>query len=394
VSVFLIFLAAYVLSQFFRSFLAVIAPELGVELDLTASDLGLASAAWFATFSLAQFVVGWALDAIGPRRTVPIGMLAAAAGSLLFWQAHDKGACIAAMALIGVGCAPILMGALYVFGRSYPPERFALLSSAMIGFGSIGNLLAATPLAYAARTIGWRTSFLIIAAITLIAALPILVLIKDPPRSVQREGGGGFLHGLGEIVSNRALWPLLPLTWICYSVLAAERGLWVGPYLAEVHGLEPVLRGNIVLVMAAAMSFGALVYGPLEQLAGTRKGLVMGGTLVTALTLLALGLLPDLSLTAATALLAIMGAAGLTYGVLMAHARPLFPTALLGRGITFMNFGFIGGAGILQVLSGRYVDHLKAAGLAPTDVYAALHLAFAASLLVAAFIYAFAKEKR
>ena len=66
---FVIFLTGYTLSQFYRSFLAVIAPELSAELHLTASDLGHISAAWFAAFALVQFPVGAALDRHGPRRT-------------------------------------------------------------------------------------------------------------------------------------------------------------------------------------------------------------------------------------------------------------------------------------------------------------------------------------
>ena len=62
------------------------------------------------------------------------------------------------MALIGIGCAPVLMASLYVFGRTYPPERFAMLSSLIIGLGSVGNLLGATPLALAVEAFGWRAA--------------------------------------------------------------------------------------------------------------------------------------------------------------------------------------------------------------------------------------------
>ena len=37
----------------------------------------------------------------------------------------------------------------------------------------------------------------------------------------------------------------------------------------------------------------------------------------------------------------------MTYGILMTHARAFFPEHLLGRGITFMNFIFIAGAGLI-----------------------------------------------
>ena len=54
-------------------------------------------------------------------------------------------------------------------------------------------------------------------------------------------------------------------------------GLWAGPYFSSVYGLEPVARGNALLVMAAAMSAGAMAYGPLDRLLGTRKWVVFGG---------------------------------------------------------------------------------------------------------------------
>ena len=88
------------------------------------------------------------------------------------------------MALIGVGCAPVLMGSLYVFGRAYPPERFAMLASLMIGISALGNLLAATPMAYAVELFGWRASMAGIAALT--AASTALVL----PRAGGPAGPG------------------------------------------------------------------------------------------------------------------------------------------------------------------------------------------------------------
>ena len=157
---FLTFLAAYVLSQFYRSFLAVIAPELARELALDPQALGNMQAFWILGFVVMQFPVGWALDTLGPRRTVSAIMLAAVAGAVLFARATSAFDLNLAMVLIGVGCSAIYMGAIYVFGRVNRPDRFALLCSWLLGIGTAGNLLAASPLAFAAETIGWRASML------------------------------------------------------------------------------------------------------------------------------------------------------------------------------------------------------------------------------------------
>jgi nitrate/nitrite transporter NarK len=394
VQVFAVFALGYMLSQFFRSFLAVIAPELQRELGLTASDLGNMGAAWFAVFALAQFPIGAALDRFGPRLTTALGMLAAVTGSVLFSMAESAPACLLAMALIGLGSSPIFIGALYYFGRVHEPGRFGLLSSWLIAIGTLGNLIAATPLAAAVAAVGWRATFLAIAALVAAVAALVAMLVTDPPRAEQKPGGGGIRAGLAEILAIRALRPILPMVFLSYAVVASERGLWIGPYFADVHGLGPIERGNAALWMAAAMSAGAFLYGPLEAALDRRKWLVVAGSLVAVAGFLALGLLARPSPGAAMALLTLIGAAGMTYSVIMAHGRQFFPAHVLGRGITFLNFVFMSGVGLVQLASGRAVHGLAGAGWSAADIYAALHLGFGLALLAVTLLYAGARDPR
>jgi MFS family permease len=390
---FLVLLTGYILSQFYRSFLAVIAPELSAELHLSATDLGNISAAWFAAFALVQFVVGAALDRIGPRRTVSVLMLAGVAGALLFSRAHSSGDAIVAMALIGVGCSPSLMGPLYVFARNHTAERFALLSAAMIGFGSIGNLLGGTPLALAQQSFGWRSVFVGLAGLSLLSALLAAALVRDPPR-LSDQTWPAKSDGLREILSIRALWPIWPLMAVGYGVLITERGLWVGPYLSDIHGLAPVARGNVIFLMALAITGGAFAYGPLESWLGERRRLVLAGSAAASLGLLTLWHLPEPHIVVATVALCIFGFSGMTYGVIMAHVRRFIPEHILGRGMSFANFLCMSGAGFLQIVSGVYVDQLRASGLASYLVYARLHFALAIVLLTATVIYFWSPEKK
>ncbi|MDQ4135502.1 MAG: MFS transporter [Pseudomonadota bacterium] len=390
---FLVLLFAYVLSQFYRAFLAIVAGDLSRDVGLDAADLGALSAIWFATFALAQFPVGMALDRAGPRRTIAGFMVLAVAGAAWLSLARSFPECLAAMALIGVGCSPVLMGSLYYFGRVYPAGRFAMLSSLMIGLGSAGNLLGATPLAVAVEALGWRGAMGAIAGITAVSALVVILLLRDPPRVETQGGGATVLGGLGEIAGIRALWVLLPLTFTSYAVVIAARSLWIAPFFGEVHGFSVTERGNAALVMAAAMTLGALAYGPIERWLGSPKTTTLAGSLVTAASFVALGLAGERSAALGLALLAAAGAAGMTYGILMAHARLFFPVRLLGRGVTFMNFAFIGGAGIVQWLSGRFVQAARDAGTAPDAAFGQLHLAFGIVLLTATAVYALAPAR-
>ena len=150
---------AYVLSQFYRAFLAVLAAPLQVEIGATAAQLSSASGYWFLAFALMQIPVGWALDTLGPKRTNAVLLaLCAGGGTLLFSLATTPWHVSAAMALIGIGCSPVLMASYYVLARSFPSAAFATMAAFILGIGSLGNIGAAYPMTLLVDTIGWRTA--------------------------------------------------------------------------------------------------------------------------------------------------------------------------------------------------------------------------------------------
>ncbi len=390
---FLIFLLGYTLSQFYRAFLAVIAPLLSAELDLGPDDLADMSAAFFLVFAFAQFPLGVALDRLGPRRTVPTLMLAAVAGAWTLANARTGLECVIANGLIGLGCSPIYMGALFVFARTEPPQRFGFLAASMLGFGSAGNLLAATPLSLAVEAFGWRHAFLGIAGITLASAAIIFIVLRDPPKVDRPDptASGSMLSELAAVLRIAGLWPLIPLLILGYATVVVERGLWLGPYFAQVHGLGTEALGDAALAMAVSMSLGALFFGWLDRTPGRRKQLVMIGSCLACAGFLLLGSIAQPPLWLAVATIAFIGFFALSNPLLAAHARLFYPDHLIGRGITFANFLTIGGAGLLQWVSGQYVAALETSGLPAPQVFAALHLAFALAIALATAIYLFSR---
>ena len=377
-------LVGYVLSQFYRAFLAVLAPLLAADLGATTEGLARASGLWFLAFALAQVPIGWALDRFGPRRTTAVLMgLAGGGGAVLFAAAQGPGWITAAMVLLGIGCAPVLMACYVILARMYPAALFATLAGAIIGAGSLGNLLSAWPMALAAEALGWRGAMLGLAAVTALVAAAIWRWVADPPPA---PGGGSIL----DLLRMPALWLLLPMTAVNYAPSAGIRGLWVGPYFETVFGAGVTLIGQASLVMALAMVLGNFAYGPLDRVFGTRKRVVLAGNLAGAACLGALWALPAHSPWAAAALLAGVGFFGASYPMLMAHARALFPPNLLGRGVTLMNLFCIGGVGVFQLASGPIHT---AAGPDPQAAHAALFGFFALITLIGCSIYAFSRDR-
>jgi len=385
---------AYVLLQFYRSFLAVLTPALTAELGATKGDLSLASGIYFLTFALAQFPVGVSLDRFGPRRTGAVLLAAGGAGgALVFALAQGPGMVIAAMALIGIGCAPVLMASLFIFARLYTPARFAVLTSWLIAFGALGNVVGASPLANAAEAFGWRPVMAGLGVVTLLAAVAILVLVRDPAAPPETPHDGGGLRGYIDLLKMPVLWPIIPITALNYAPPIGIRGLWAGPYLQDVYAADTLTIGNITFFMALAMVAGNFVYGPLDTLFGTRKWIGVAGTTLAlaALGYLALNVVTDT--TTVTILLVIIGLAGGAYGLLMAHARAFFPPHLVGRGVTLMNFFTIGGVGVMQFATGAVVSAAADPG-DPAGPYGALFGFYFVLLAAALAIYLFSRDAK
>ena len=384
---------AYLLSQFYRAFLPVLTPALTADLGVDAADLSRAAGAWFIAFAAMQAPAGLALDLSGPRRLVAAGLVAGCGGgALLFGAAEGAWGLIAGMALIGAGCAPILISGLFLFARRFAPERFATLAGLMIGVGSLGNVLGAEPLAAAVEAFGWRTVMTGLAVAAAALGVTAALVMRDPPR-LEGAGAGRALAGYVELLRMRALWFVIPLALFSYAVSAGIRGLWSGPWLAEVHGLGTLELGRGILWMALAMTAGAFAFGPLDRLLGTRKWVLFCANATVAATVWALALRPGaFGAEGAVIALAVIGFFGATYSVMSAHFTAFAPPRLTGRAVTLLTVFGIGGVGLGQLVTGAMHTEAVAAGVPLPDAYAPVFLWYATTLTAALAVYLFSRD--
>ncbi len=377
---------AYVLSQFFRAFLAVLTADLGRDIGASPEDLAFASGLWFVVFALMQIPVGWALDRVGPRRTSAILLLIGGAGGALLFAAATAPVHVSlAMALIGVGCSPVLMASYFIFAREFPPAKFATLAAVMLGVGSVGNLVASYPTALAVELMGWRATLFGLAAISAAVAVGIWLSVRDPAK-VETEQKGSLL----DLLKEPALWTIMPLMLVAYAPSAALRGLWAGPYLRDVFALSTTQIGTATLIMGAAMIAGTFVYGPLDRVLKTRKWVIFGGNVLSGVALVLLCLWIDNAVWLSVLLLAMIGFTGAAFPVIMAHGRAFIPSHLVGRGVTLLNLFGIGGVGLAQFATGRI--HAATVETGATAPYTAIFGFFAVAVAIGCVIYLFSRD--
>ncbi len=391
---FLTLLFPYFLSNFYRPFLAVVAGELSRDLGLDSAGLASLQAAFLLAFALIQVPVALTLDRFGPRRILMMSLGAAAAGGVLLSVASQAWQATLAMALLGGGFSPVMMAGFYFIGRVYSPERFATMSSLLFGLGTLGDPASGAPLALAVGAFGWRVTMFGMAGITLVSVVLVAIVLRDPPRVDAPGGRMSALSATRQILSIGALWPMMPLAFACYAVIAAVRGLWIAPYLAQVHHFGANAVGLSATAMGLALALGGIFYAPLNKYLRDAKVTVVAGVSVAVTAWLVLGLFGSHSAALALVFLFMVAAFGSCFAILLAHARAFLPMHVLGQGVTMMNLLFFGGAGLGQWLSGRYVKASELAAVAPDLLYGRLFTAFGLLLGVALAIYLFSPRER
>ena len=149
----------YYFSYLFRTVNAIIAPQLVAEIELSPSDLGLMTSAYFIAFATTQVPLGIVLDKYGARKVQAALIMLAAAGAALFAIGEDALTLVIARALIGIGVSGCLMAALKANVQWFPREKIPLVNGVIFAFGTFGALSTTVPLEMLVRIVDWRDIF-------------------------------------------------------------------------------------------------------------------------------------------------------------------------------------------------------------------------------------------
>ncbi len=278
------------------------------------------------------------------------------------------------------------MGGLKAFSQWFPAQRYSTMAGLLMGLGSAGALAAATPLAWLNSTIGWRQVFVYGAGAILLMAVAIAVGTRNTPPGVPWTARPMALGGLAEVFRAQKFWRIAFLVFCTNGTLLAFQGLWAGPYLNDVLGLDALGRGNVLLVLSLGVTLGFLSSGWLSDRFGLAQ-VVIVGTVIFIVAQLVLALHPPLP---------VVVAAGFMFGyfggfsiMLLAQPRLVFPLAITGQATTATNLFGIGGTFLLQWWMGLIIALWlpDRAGHYPPAAYSAALVFTAVSTLAALLFY-------
>lgn len=353
---FLPFVAVYYLAFLFRNINATIAGSLTSEFGLAAGDLGLLTSVYYLTFAAAQIPIGILLDRGGPRQVQSLVLVAAALGAALFAVSDHYLLLLGGRALIGLGVATAMSAGMKALVIWFPRERVPLLSGLMVTLGAMGAVTATLPADSLIGSVGWRGLFEILAMVSAGCALVIYLLIPETPGATSVKGSTAS-HSLSTIYADPRFWRLAPLSATCIGTAWALQGLWAAPWLSDVEGLDRAGLLRYLFWMAIALSFGALLFGITADRLG-RRGVgprLLFGIVATAFIIAQLALILRLPLPSCIPW-GIVAAAGAATVLSHAILGGYFPKELAGRASAALNVFHIGGAFLVQCMTGLVIQ--------------------------------------
>lgn len=268
---------------FFTQALPVLMRDAGYSL-LQISALGLLFWPWAAKFLWAPWV-----DSVGTRRRWLLGLQLAGAAAALGLAGLGLGS---PWLLVGVAVVNLVSAtqdiatdglAVTLLG---PRER-GLGNGLQVGAYRLGMVLGGGALLGLYAAVGWRTTFLVMAALLLLTVVPVLRL-REPDREPAADP---------EALGARARWRGLAGWWVrlrqpgflglvallvAFKVGDSMGSALVGPYLRDAGmSVERIalLKGTVASV---TVLLGAAVGAWLVRRAGRRRALVVGGVVQAA----------------------------------------------------------------------------------------------------------------
>jgi MFS transporter, ACS family, hexuronate transporter len=188
-----------------RSALSVAAPLVMKDLRLDAAQLGIIFSSFFAGYALFTFIGGYASDLFGPKRVFALSMSAWSVFCGLTAAAVGFSSLLVVRVLFGCGEGPFSAAANKMVNNWFPPRHIATAIGIANAGTPIGGALAGTVAGWLAVRYGWRTSFVVLAAIGLLWTLCWALVVTDRPAV---QPGQRDLEGLKKAAQRESQPPL------------------------------------------------------------------------------------------------------------------------------------------------------------------------------------------
>lgn len=280
-----------------RSNIAIAAPVLKKDLNISALQLGTIFSSFVIGYALAQPFAGRIADRYGPRRIIAMGLfswsvLTALTASVPTEYAASFGLLLVVRFMLGVGESLIFPGSNRLVAAWIPTNERGLANGIIFAGVGVGAGLAPPIITSLMIAHDWRVAFWATAAIGIIALVAWLAIVRDSPdahkwikdderayiardRDTRAARSPGHVAAWRSILANHNVM-ILTGSYFCFGYVAYIFFTWFFTYLSTVRGLDlksSGLYGTLPFIaMAIASPLGGWISDRLARSFGERAG--------------------------------------------------------------------------------------------------------------------------
>lgn len=220
-------------------------PELANTFHLSNTMLQVGNGALIAGYAVGSFIEGKMLNSVGWKKTFLFAMALFLLGSVLIPFMTNYTLIIVLRFLMGFGLIVNITCALV--GGWFPSRQRGLAVGILVGCIGLGSAMGGVVTGYLNPAFGWKTTFLIQAAITVCGIIVFCLTVKTPPEQLDEDAAAGEAaepEYSGNIYREPALW-LFAAALLCVFFNVYGMYAFLATYLTTA-GFEAAQVSSIV----------------------------------------------------------------------------------------------------------------------------------------------------
>jgi MFS family permease len=253
-----------------RGNLSIAAPLLKTEFHLDPAKLGFLFAAFFITYTLMQFLVGWLVDHFDPAKILAAGFVIWSLATAATGLATVFSVLFAMRLILGIGEGVALPCGSKLLAMNLPERHRGFAAGAFMGSLRVGNAVGTFGAGTLMALYGWRPVFLWIGLASLLWLPAWYVWKPKPSVAPQNEvSAAAFtskiaLPTIWQVYSQRSFWGT-SLGQFCCNYLLYFMVTWLPSYLVTERHLSTAQMARVAGLYYLLDAFGAISTGWLQD---------------------------------------------------------------------------------------------------------------------------------
>ena len=264
------------------------------QFNIDAAVFGQFSGAYYIGYCIMHLPIGIMLDRYGPRNVMSICILLTVVGLLPIVFAQHWIYPIIGRVLIGIGSSAAILGTFKIVRMTFSEQHFTRMLSLSVTIGLIGAIYGGVPVSYLCDSYGHKVVVEIFALLGIVfAGITYLLVPKiDSPRNTT------IMADIKTVFTNGKVILICCLAGLMVGPMEGFADAWGSQFLKQVYGFDVKMANYLTSMIYIGMCFAPILSRIAEKTGRYLETIAGAGiVMLTAFTMLVVGILDSKSIT-------------------------------------------------------------------------------------------------